>query len=389
MNFINTKRWILLAMMFLLVGCAQDPAQVEPSPTPIPDEDIATSPTPLRTGVTILADGVVQARQPALPLASETGGILLAVHVQPGDQVQEGDVLAELGGAAVTSTELSVIQTQKSLDDLYLYADLVTAQAALNLATAQDELDKAERTRTVQQEGNRASQATTNAAAAQLEIAKEARDRANEMFNHHPEDRTLQIEYANAQRNYTSALANWNWYTGNPTETQQAILDAEVALARARFEAAQVEYERVKDGPDPNDIALTELQLAEAQALLARSKILIAPMGGTVLSVEAAPGASVGGGFPIITLLDTTQLEFHTTNLSERDLAQILPGQTAVVTLKAYPDVPIEAEVVRIGWQAGATVGDAVSFPVMLVLTETDLVIRPGMTGRVEIRSME
>ena len=153
MNFINTKRWILLAMMFLLVGCAQDPAQVEPSPTPIPDEDIATSPTPLRTGVTILADGVVQARQPALPLASETGGILLAVHVQPGDQVQEGDVLAELGGAAVTSTELSVIQTQKSLDDLYLYADLVTAQAALNLATAQDELDKAERTRTVQQTG--------------------------------------------------------------------------------------------------------------------------------------------------------------------------------------------------------------------------------------------
>jgi len=112
-------------------------------------------------------------------------------------------------------------------------------------------------------------------------------------------------------------------------------------------------------------------------------------MTGTVLSVEAALGAFVGGGFPILTLLDTSQLEFHTTNLSERDVAQIFPGQTALVTLKSHPNDSIEAEVVRIGWQAGMTVGDAATFPVILVLAETNLVIRPGMTGRVEIHTTE
>jgi hypothetical protein len=82
-------------------------------------------------------------------------------------------------------------------------------------------------------------------------------------------------------------------------------------------------------------------------------------------------------------------LEFNTTNLSERDVAQIFPDQIAVVTLKAYPDEPIEAVVVRIGWQAAGAVGDAATFPVMLALSETALNIRHGMTGRVEIHSKE
>jgi len=114
---------------------------------------------------------------------------------------------------------------------------------------------------------------------------------------------------------------------------------------------------------------------------------LVAPASGTVLAVQAAPGALVGGGSPVVTLLDMSQPEFHTLNLSERDLAQIFPGQAAVVTLKAYPNEPIQATVVRIGWQAGAAVGDAVTFPVILSLSETDLELRPGMTGRVELHS--
>jgi hypothetical protein len=97
----------------------------------------------------------------------------------------------------------------------------------------------------------------------------------------------------------------------------------------------------------------------------------------------------VGSGSPIVILHDTTQLESHTLNLSERDLAQIYPAQVAVVTLKTYPNDPIETTVLRIGVQAGAPVGDAATFPVILDLSYTDLDIRPGMTGRAEIGSKE
>jgi hypothetical protein len=55
-----------------------------------------------------------------------------------------------------------------------------------------------------------------------------------------------------------------------------------------------------------------------------------------------------------------------------------------LVTLKAFPDDPIEAVVKRLGPLADGEVGDAAAFPVIIVLTGTDLDIRPGMTGRVE-----
>lgn len=83
---------------------------------------------------------------------------------------------------------------------------------------------------------------------------------------------------------------------------------------------------------------------------------------------------AVGSGTPIISIIDPSQLEFHTTNLSECDLAQIIPGQMAVVTLKAFPNYPFDGVVERIGWQAGETVGDAATFPVIVTLVKNDLV---------------
>jgi multidrug resistance efflux pump len=93
----------------------------------------------------------------------------------------------------------------------------------------------------------------------------------------------------------------------------------------------------------------------------------------------------VSAGAPIITLLDTSRLEFHTSNLSERDLARVEPGQLVRVTLKAYPNDVIEGSVVRIGTQATGMVGDAAVFPVIVFISSDDLGIRPGMTGRAEI----
>ncbi len=74
---------------------------------------------------------------------------------------------------------------------------------------------------------------------------------------------------------------------------------------------------------------------------------------------------------PIVTLLDTEKLQFHTSNLSERDLAQVEPGKPAEITFKAYPSQPVQGEVARIAPQAEGSVGDAAVFTVMIDLTET------------------
>jgi multidrug resistance efflux pump len=349
-----------------------------------------------------------------LPLAFEFGGKLLEVHVQAGDQVQNGDALARLEGAvpldsyqaAVTSAELAVLRAQQALDDLHSNASMMTAQAQMNLAVAQEELASAEYRRQVQQQGYRASDDTIAAAEANLVLAELQVEQATAEFNRYSgrsvNDPSRALALSNlvtARQHRDSILRGLNWYTGSPTDIAQALLDAEVAIAQAQIEIAQQKWEARKNGPDPDEVALAEAELANAQALLIRSQndlqkvmdgdVLVAPMDGIVLSVQAPPGASVGAGSSILTLLDSTKLEFHTINVSERDLAQIFPGQRATVTLKTYPNVPIEATVVRIGWQTSGAVGDAVTFPVIMELSEIDLVIRPGMTGRAEIRIEE
>jgi multidrug resistance efflux pump len=384
----DMKRWIILTIILMvLMGCAKAPETAEVIEQAIPDEQTVLSPSNLQTGVTILADGSVQAAQPPLSLAFETSGRLIEVVVRSGDQVQSGDILARLEG----SVPLDSFQA-------------ATAQAQMNLAVAQEELLSAEYRLQVQQGGNRASGDTIAAAEANLVLAELQVEQAQVEFNKYAgrsendPSRALALSNLVAARQQRDAiLRNLNWYTGSPTDISQALLDAEVAIAQAQLELAEMEWEAHKNGPDPIEVAMAESELVVAQDLLTRSQndlqkaidavVLIAPMDGTVLNVEGPSGALVGSGSPILTLLDTTQLEFHTTNVSERDLGGIFSGQSATVTLKTYPNQSIGATVVRIGWQASGSVGDAATFPVILLLRETDLIIRPGMTGRVEIHT--
>jgi HlyD family secretion protein len=457
-------RWIIFALLLLLlVACGGEPEVVPVELEPTPVEQSQPTPTVVRTGVTILADGAVQAAQPVLPLGFEASGKLVVVHVRAGDLVQEGDILAELEEAepldsykaSVTSAELSVLVAQQALDNLYKNAALHQAEALQTIAAAQQSLDalsvdvpfqQSEALQAIAdaQEAVRvakfnlnslsaeASEAAITAAQSDVTLAEQRLKKAEEAYEpyRNKPDNNLNKAYfgsawADAKSVYDAAVRRLNALTGSASDLTVAQREAELAVAQAQLAQAQATYDALADGIPPADLAVAEAKLAAAQAAydvledgvdpdelaraeaeLANAKIqltiaqneledaiaaqddiyLTAPWTGTVLSVEVATGAQVGGGTPIVTLLDTTQLEFHTTNLSERDLSQVSPGQKGVVTLKAFPNTPIEAEVIQVGWQAGEPVGDAATFPVTLKLNATDLDIRPGMTGRVEIQ---
>ena len=291
-----------------------------------------------------------------IELGFGTNGPVAEIHVQPGDQVMPGDVLAVQGEreqleAAVAADKLTVINAQQSLDAIYENADITTAQAQIDLANAQDEHNTAEYTNTVQQEGNRASQATIDAAAAELEIAEDALTRANENLNHDPDNGALQIKYANARSKYQTALGNWNWYTGQPTEIQQALLDAELAMTKALLRHAELEWERLKDGPDADEVTKAELQLANAEAKLAISQrnleqsVIIAPMDGTVMTIDANVGQQVSGVFISLADLSQPYLEVF---LDETDLDKIDIDYAVEVVFDALPDEIFKGSVVQV-----------------------------------------
>jgi multidrug resistance efflux pump len=392
----NTKKLILLtAILVLLGGCRQEPVTVEPSATPILEGSIGPSPIPGSIGVTILADGVVHAAQPALTLAFESGGRLLEVYVQVGDQIQEGDILARLieagsldsHRAAVKFAELSVSVAQQSFDDLNDIDSYPTGPSPeeIDLAEAELAIAQAQLTRTL----NDYEIVRINALYEIGVDAQQVRDAQYKLDNYTIPSYLRGMNVMEALEvmgaELESAREDFEPYRYYPSsnEIRQDLLIA-LNTAQRRYDAALklANYEIELQVAQANlDKALTEYTAEEIVGVA-----LVAPKDGTVVSVEAAPGAMVSNGRPIVTLINTAQLEFHTTNLSDRDFALIYPGQIAVVTMNAYPHEPIEGVVVRIGWQAGAPVGDAATFPVILVLSETDLDIRPGMAGRVEIR---
>lgn len=398
----NTKQWIWMAfILVLLSGCKGDANKQTEAITPTPVESGPPTATPARTGLTVLADGLVQPAQPMLPLAFEASGRLSAVHVSPGDHVQQGELLAELEEAepldsylaAVTSAELAVLRSQQELDDLYANAEFARTEALNDITTyaqavrdAQFQLENFNIP--VYLQGLEVIEAFDRMKS-QLDDASAA----FEPYRYLESDdlgRKERLEALNdAMSQYNAAVRRLNY-------------EYELQVAQAHLDKARADYDQYTTGPAADDLSLAQAELANAQAQLdlvrqdlqlaieaQEDAFLRAPWTGTVLSVEAAPGALVSSGAPILTLLDNARLEFHTTNLSERDLSQIVPGQKAMVTLKAFPFDPLEASVLCIGWQVGEMVGDAATFPVVLTLGATELDIRPGMTGRAEIQSSE
>ncbi len=296
-------------------------------------------------------------------LGFATSGPIVELNVQAGDEVEVGDELAVQGEreqleASVASDQLAVLNAQITLDNLYDNADLSTAQAMLNLADAQDALQTAEYTWSVQQEGNRASNATIAASEADLILAKIELDRAKadyDKYSNTPDDNRAKAnalsKYANAQNHYDSALRELNWYKGHPTEIQQAQLDADLAMTKAQLGEAERAYERVKDGPDAQEIQKAELQLKNAEAKLAVSQrnldesVVIAPIDGKVMSVTADIGETVSGTFITVADLSQPYLEIY---LDETDLDMIDLDYEVEVIFDALPDLVYIGHVVQL-----------------------------------------
>jgi HlyD family secretion protein len=340
---------------------------------------------------TVGATGTVRANQFAM-LAFQTTGNVASVHVEPGDTVEGGDVLATLEQTSlapqVILAQADLISAQRALEDL-LESDSLRAEAQRALAFAMDVLREADYIRSVRQEGNRASGDTLDAARANLilaesevDSAKAAYDSLSGLSEDNPARALALSKLASARQKRDSILRNLNWYTGHPTEIQQALLDADVAIAEASLADAEREWERLKNGPDPNDIASAEANIAAAKANLKLGRIE-APFTGTITSVEIKSGDRVGVGTVAFGLADLSRLLVEV-EVSEVDINRIRLGQPVSLNFDAILDRTYQGEVVEIS-MTGVVVQGVVNFNVTVELIEPDDLIKSGMTAAVNI----
>ena len=388
MSYFKPPKWIAFPVFgllaFTLAACGNNGNDTEQDAIPIVVDDLS-----------VIADGRLNPIESA-QLSFSTAGEIIAVLVKEGDSVVSGQPLIQLGNreqfqAAVAAAGLELISAEQALDALYENSETMAAQAQQNLANAREDLRKAEYTWSVQQEGNRASVSSINGAEANLLLARNNLEEAQEDFGSAPSSNDAakalaQQNLSNAQRDFDAALRNLNWLTGRPTDIQQAMLDADVAIAQAKVEDAERDLEDRKDGPHPNDVVLAEARLANAEAQLDAAEAALAnvelraPFDGTVAGVMSKVGEMAAPGQPAVVLADFSSWIVETDNLTEIELPKIAVGQPVAVSFDALSDVELKGTVTAIRPLFEIRQGD-VTYTVKISLDENDPRLQWGMTA--------
>ena len=158
-------------------------------------------------------------------------------------------------------------------------------------------------------------------------------------------------------------------------------------LKRTDLDVAQKAYDDMADGPDPDELALAQARVANAEAQLAAAQSTLddmeikAPFAGTISKLFFQVGEWVQSGQSVLILADLNTLQVETTDLSERDVSDVFVGQEASVLIEAL-NTSVSGTVTEIDPLADTLGGDVV-YRSVIVLDEVPEGLRAGMSAEV------
>lgn len=347
-EFFRKRRWIVILLIAVIGAGAY--FYIRNSST--------DSPSLFQTAVvergnltaTIGATGTVRAKQTAT-LIWQAAGTVDTVNVKVGDNIPAGFVMAFLTKTSLPQSiilaDADLANAEKELDEL-LNSDTALAQSVITLRDAQEIYDRAANWR---QELN-----------GKIHIKK--------------------IIYKTFGTRRIPVLKE---YRGYADEETIAKADEDLALAKAKLDDAQREYDRLAGG-NLEAIATARSRVDAAQATLNLAR-LTSPFAGTVTESHLLPGDQVAAGATGFRLDNLTSL-FVDVEVSEVDINSIVAGQSATLAFDAILNKTYHGEVVEVA-KAGNNVGGVVNFTVTVELTDADELVRPGMTAAVNITVQE
>jgi len=334
--------------------------------------------------------GTVHADQSAT-LSWQATGVVGDVNAVLGQEVKADQVLAEIRADSLPQSyflaQQELIAATNALADLYDNAEFVAANAQLDLARAWEALYGAEYRWSIIQPGNRGTEDELEAAKARMIIAEDELDKKQILYD----DAVWDLAEAKALLALTIAKNEYEqaaWYVDwlqaevDENENEIDIQDPNVAVALANLEAAERSYDKVKDGPDPDNIRLAETRIAAAQASLDTASIT-APFDGVITAIEVIEGDLV---FPNTTAFRIDDLDHLRVDVgvSEVDISQIKVGQPVKLEFDAIQGTEYQGEVIEVS-PVGIQQQGLVSFQVSIRVTDADEEVRPGLTAAVQI----
>jgi HlyD family secretion protein len=330
----NRRRWLLLAVVALVVGLAgwllsrRGPARVE--------VDVATVTRRATFRSTVSASGEIVATRYA-DIGSSAMGKIVSLPVAEGNRVRAGQLLARI--------------------------DAVQAQSEASGAAAQLGALEAEQAGAAEQ---------IRAAASDL-AAAEARARdADQQFGRARE------------------LRDQGLVPASEFDTARAAADA----ASAQVSASRAAVDRARQAAEASAqrVAQARAQVVRASDVFAKTSIL-SPIDGTVTRLLVREGEMVvigiqnQPGTTLMTVSDLSAIDAEV-KVAEADVLRVSLGQHAAVTLEALPGRRFTGTVAEIGASALPITGigaAAREFRVVVRLDTPDPLLRPGLTGDAEI----
>jgi HlyD family secretion protein len=281
-------------------------------------------------------------------LVWQAAGTVDTVNVKVGDNVPADFVMAYLSKTSlpqsVIMAEADLVDAQKALDAL-LDSTTPQAESIVALREAQEIFDKAASWR---QELNG----------------------------------KIHIKEIRYKKIFGRTVPVLKEYRGFASKETIAKADEDLAVAKAKLDDAQREFDRLKNGADAVDIAAAQARVDAAQSTLNLARV-ITPFAGTVTEAYPLPGDQIAAGATAFRVDNLSSLLVDV-EVSEVDINSVSIGQPVTLSFDAIFGKEYHGEVVEVA-QTGTVVQGVVNFKVTVELTDADQDVKPGMTAAVNI----
>jgi multidrug efflux pump subunit AcrA (membrane-fusion protein) len=381
--------FLLIALSISACGSAASSAANSATPTVVPVVAVDTE---------IVSEGRLVPNE-SVELSFFTSGQVAEILVEEGDPVKTGDVVARLGNretlvSSISTAELELVNAQQALKDLTDNLPEEQTNTLQVLNDARDGLRDAEQRLNgfdVAREPLDIEVQRSNVA-----IAEKALKQAKEDYKPWEKKAKNSLRRAaalnrlrDAQERYDHAVEELNRLTGVTTpafELEQA--QTELLIAQERLKLAQEKHDLLKNGTDPDDVALVEARINAAQDAVTSAQAALvnlelkATIDGTIVKQDLVIGQNITAGQPVMTVADFSQLYAETDDLTEIEVVNVSENQKAVLIPDALPDVELTGTVESISQNFEEKRGD-ITYTARILLDEIDPRLRWGMTVEV------
>ncbi len=377
------------------------------------------------------ASGSIEAEQ--VSITAEVGGRIVELNADEGDEVTAGQVLVQLDTAILLAQKreaLAAVDTARAnLAQVQAgprAEEVAIAEAALAQAeTARDGAKQAWQDALRLRDNPQQLDAQIDQARTQVKLAEENVDliRAqlallrdqHKQYEFVGDDRgkttyqvlgkqiaaaeaameAAQAQLAGAQQHLANLLA---------MRDDPLVADSQVNAAKAAYDSAvaavgvaQAALDALREGPMPEEVAVAEAQVAQAEAALELLNVqldkmtLRSPLDGLITSRTVHAGETAAPGATLLTVADLTNVTL-TVYIPEDEIGKVKVGQPVKVTVDSFPGQVFEGTVSYIASEAEFTPKNVQTkkervnmvFAVKVTLPNPTHDLKPGMPADAE-----